>query len=116
MQRTSYSAAAVIVALLFASATAFAAPPQVGLGVTVGGAGVGKANQIWDETVFHLGACGDVIFGRDGSTGFGACVGYFAAAAAPPSQRHAAASTGSSAPPKRLQSVATTSSGGITSS
>ena len=71
MQRSSCSAAAIAVALLFASAPALAAPPQVGVGVTVGAAGVGKSSRIWDETVLHLGARGDVMFGRDGSNGFG---------------------------------------------
>ena len=71
MQRSSCSAAAIAVALLFSSAPALAAPPQVGVGVTVGAAGVGKSSRIWDETVLHLGARGDVMFGRDGSNGFG---------------------------------------------
>lgn len=52
--------------------SASASPPQVGLGVTVGAAGVAKDSRVWDDTVFHLGAHGDVLFGRNGSTGFGA--------------------------------------------
>ncbi len=55
---------------LFASARAEAGPPQFGLGFTVGAAGVGKHHAIWDDTVFHLGARGDMMF-RNGSTTFG---------------------------------------------
>lgn len=43
----------------------------MGIGITVGAAGVGKDQRVWDETVFHLGARGDVLFGRNGSNGFG---------------------------------------------
>jgi hypothetical protein len=57
--------------LTFASARAFAAPPQLGIGVTAGAAGVGKSNRLWDQTVFHLGARGDVMFGRNGCNDFG---------------------------------------------
>ncbi len=57
-------------ALFFASAQALAGPPQFGVGVTVGAAGVGKDHAIWDDTVFHLGARGDVMF-RNGSRTFG---------------------------------------------
>lgn len=60
------------VALCLVSASASASPPQVALGFTVGAAGVAKDQRLWDETVFHLGARGDVMFGRDGSKGFGA--------------------------------------------
>lgn len=52
-------------------AAALADPPQVGVGITVGAAGVGKDERVWDETVFHLGARGDVLFGRNGSNGLG---------------------------------------------
>lgn len=63
--------APAVALLLSASAPAQAAPPQVGIGFTVGAAGVAKEGRLWDETVFHLGARGDVMFGRDGSSGFG---------------------------------------------
>ena len=63
---------AVLAALLFASRGAAAEPPQFGLGVTVGAAGVGPQSHPWDATLFHLGARGDALFGRGGSTGFGA--------------------------------------------
>lgn len=56
---------------MLAGRPAAAGPPQVGVGVTVGAAGVGTEQRLWDETVFHLGARGDVLFGRDGSNGFG---------------------------------------------
>lgn len=59
-------------AALSASRPAAGAPPQIGVGITVGAAGVGKDQRLWDDTVFHLGARGDVLFGRDGSNGFGA--------------------------------------------
>jgi len=62
--------AVALAALVFASARADAGPPQFGVGVTVGAAGVGKHQAIWDETVFHLGARGDVMF-RNGSRTFG---------------------------------------------
>jgi hypothetical protein len=62
---------AVFASMIVASTSARAAPPQFGLGVTVGAAGVGKHHEVWDETVFHLGARGDMMFGRGGSTGFG---------------------------------------------
>lgn len=63
--------APAVALLLSASTLAQAAPPQVGIGFTVGAAGVAKEGRLWDETVFHLGARGDVMFGRDGSNGFG---------------------------------------------
>jgi hypothetical protein len=63
-------AVALAVAIGF-GAPAFAAPPQLGVGITVGAAGVAKDQRVWDETVFHLGARGDLLFGRDGSNGFG---------------------------------------------
>jgi hypothetical protein len=61
----------LLAAFLGSAAPALAAPPQVGVGITVGAAGVAKDQRLWDETVFHLGARGDVLFGRDGSNGFG---------------------------------------------
>ncbi|MEZ4297915.1 MAG: hypothetical protein R3B70_23365 [Polyangiaceae bacterium] len=61
----------IALAAAFSSARASAGPPQVGVGLTVGAAGVGKDSRLWDETVMHVGARGDVLFGRDGSNGFG---------------------------------------------
>lgn len=58
-------------ALFGMSSRAEAAPPQIGVGITAGLAGVAKEGRLWDETVLHLGARGDVLFGRDGSNGFG---------------------------------------------
>jgi hypothetical protein len=77
VRRSSCSAARALtlapaVALLVSSAPTLAGPPQVGIGFTVGAAGVAREGRLWDETVFHLGARGDVMFGRDGSKGFGA--------------------------------------------
>ncbi len=57
--------------VLFLSQPALSAGPQVGVGITVGAAGVAQEGRLWDETVFHLGARGDLLFGRDGSKGFG---------------------------------------------
>ena len=71
MSRVLAGATAASVALLLASPGSAGGPPQFGLGVTVGAAGVGPQAHLWDETVFHLGARGDVLFGRGGSTGFG---------------------------------------------
>jgi hypothetical protein len=59
------------VALLSSSPPALAAPPQVAVGFTVGAAGVGSERELWQNTVFHLGARGDVLFGRNGSNSFG---------------------------------------------
>ena len=42
--------------MIFAGPEAAAAPPQIGVGFTVGAAGIGKHHEVWDETVFHLGA------------------------------------------------------------
>jgi hypothetical protein len=47
------------------------ADPQGTVGLTVGAAGVGLDRAVWDTTVFHLGARGDVLFGRDGNDDFG---------------------------------------------
>jgi hypothetical protein len=58
-------------AISCASAPAFATSPQLGVGVTVGAAGVGQQGHIWDHTVMHLGARGDVMFGRNGPGTFG---------------------------------------------
>lgn len=66
------TAALAAALVFFASGAALAAPPQFGVGVTAGAAGVGKSGRLWDETVLHLGARGDVMFGRDGCNDFGA--------------------------------------------
>jgi hypothetical protein len=71
VRTSSCFAAALLALLLLMSPKALAAPPQFGVGVTVGAAGVGKSSRLWDETVFHLGARGDVLFGRDGCNDFG---------------------------------------------
>src|SRR5690349_10719795 len=74
MSLVTSSRAVSFVAVLICSLTsarASAAPPNVGAGITVGLAGVAKDQRVWDETVFHLGARADVMFGRNGSNGFG---------------------------------------------
>ncbi|MFO0586294.1 MAG: hypothetical protein U0441_02080 [Polyangiaceae bacterium] len=58
-------------AILFVSSGARAEAPQFGVGFTVGAAGVGRQDKPWQETMFHLGARGDMLFGRNGSNGFG---------------------------------------------
>lgn len=47
------------------------AEPQGTAALTVGVAGTGDDRAIWDETVFHLGGRGDVLFGRAANTDFG---------------------------------------------
>jgi hypothetical protein len=47
------------------------AEPQATAGLTIGAAGAGKDRQIWDETLFHLGVRGDVLFGRSKASDFG---------------------------------------------
>lgn len=64
-------AAALCAAICFGGSAARADSPQFGVGFTVGAAGVGRFNKPWDETMFHLGARGDMLFGRNGSNGFG---------------------------------------------
>jgi hypothetical protein len=61
-------------ALLLGSLTPRAAhaEPQGTAGLTVGVAGVGEERAFWDDTAFHLGARGDVLFGRDQNADFGA--------------------------------------------
>lgn len=65
--------------VVFAVALAFVArapdaraDPQGTGALTIGLAGTGEERKIWDDTVFHLGARGDVLFGRDGNDDFGA--------------------------------------------
>ncbi|MRG94573.1 hypothetical protein [Polyangium spumosum] len=47
------------------------AEPQGTAGLTIGVAGRGFDRRIWDQTVFHLGLRGDVLFGRSKVTDFG---------------------------------------------
>lgn len=55
------------VALFPASAQA---EPQGTVGLTLGVAGVGEQHKYWDDTVFHLGLRGDVLFGRSKASDF----------------------------------------------
>jgi len=48
------------------------ADPQGNAALTLGAASVGAEGEFWDHAEFHLGARGDVLFGRSGSTDFGA--------------------------------------------
>ena len=48
------------------------AEPQGTVGLTIGAAGRGFNRRLWDETAFHLGLRGDVLFGRSKSGDFGA--------------------------------------------
>lgn len=59
-----------ISALLFSTRGADAAP-QGTAGLTIGAAGTAREHRYWDETLFHLGARGDVLFGRDRNSNFG---------------------------------------------
>jgi hypothetical protein len=47
------------------------ADPQGTAALTIGVAGVGLERRVWDETAFHLGAHGDVLFGRESNADFG---------------------------------------------
>lgn len=47
------------------------ADPQTTVGLTIGAAGRGNDRRIWDQTVFHLGLRGDVLFGRSNPHTFG---------------------------------------------
>jgi hypothetical protein len=46
------------------------ADPQSSVALTIGAAGVGEKHDFWDKTVFHLGAHGDVLFGRSAPNDF----------------------------------------------
>ena len=48
------------------------AEPQGTAGLTIGVAGAGLDRSYWDETDFHLGLRGDVLFGRERASDFGA--------------------------------------------
>lgn len=47
------------------------AEPQANASMTIGGAGVGQEGRFWDHPEFHLGARGDVLFGRDSASELG---------------------------------------------
>jgi hypothetical protein len=47
------------------------AEPQANLGLTLGAAGRGYDHEPWQETAFHMGLRGDVLFLREASTDFG---------------------------------------------
>jgi len=47
------------------------AEPQGTAGLTIGVAGRGYHERIWDETAFHLGLRGDVLFARESVRDFG---------------------------------------------
>jgi hypothetical protein len=55
----------------FLAPSAARAEPQATAGLTIGAAGVGLNRQVWDDTVFHMGLRGDVLFGRGSPTDFG---------------------------------------------
>ncbi len=69
--RRGLVAATVLAGLLGVGGEA-RAEPQGTAGLTIGAAGRGLDRKIWDETVFHLGLRGDVLFGRSKVTDFGA--------------------------------------------
>lgn len=60
-----------VVAVLVASPTLANADPQVNAGVNLGIAGRGFYREFWEETEFHLGLRGDVLFGRNNTRQFG---------------------------------------------
>jgi hypothetical protein len=47
------------------------AEPQANLGLTLGAAGRAYDHELWQETAFHMGLRGDVLFLREASTDFG---------------------------------------------
>lgn len=47
------------------------AAPQGTAGLTIGAAGTALDHRYWDKTLFHLGARGDVLFGRERNSDFG---------------------------------------------
>jgi hypothetical protein len=63
-------ALAVSMGLSFATSQALA-EPQTTVGLTIGAAGRGVEHKVWDQTVFHLGLRGDILFGRSNATTFG---------------------------------------------
>jgi hypothetical protein len=59
---------ALVLALFAPSAHA---EPQASVGLTLGLAGAGGAHKFWQQTDFHLGLHGDVLFGRSNTRDFG---------------------------------------------
>jgi len=66
-----FSAALLAIAALSTIAANAQAEPQGTAGLTIGVAGRGYEREIWDETAFHLGVRGDVLFARSGARDFG---------------------------------------------
>ncbi|MDI3291078.1 hypothetical protein [Polyangium sp. 15x6] len=75
MQRFGLAGRAFVGGAVLAGCLAFGsearAEPQGTVGLTIGAAGRGLDRKIWDQTVFHLGLRGDVLFGRSKVTDFG---------------------------------------------
>jgi hypothetical protein len=63
--RTLAARAAAAIAVLLLSRAALA-DPQGTAALTIGVAGVGADRAFWQDTAFHLGGRGDVLFGRSG--------------------------------------------------
>lgn len=64
-------AACVVLVLAVLSSGSAHAEPQANAAVTAGLAGRGDASELWQDSRFHLGARGDVLFGRTGNEDFG---------------------------------------------
>jgi hypothetical protein len=64
-------AAASFAALTLPSWRAARAEPQGNAALTIGVAGRGYDREIWDETAFHLGLHGDLMFFREDTRDFG---------------------------------------------
>ena len=47
------------------------AEPQTTAAITIGAAGRATQHTFWNETVFHMGVRGDVLFGRSNASSFG---------------------------------------------
>ncbi len=67
VHRCARLCAAVIASIgtLMVGANDAKAEPQWSSALTMGGAGVGTEGRFWDGSAFHLGARGDVLFGRE---------------------------------------------------
>lgn len=63
--------AACVAAAVLAAPEAARAEPQGNVGLDIGLAGRGYKRELWEETVFHLGLRGDVLFARDAVNDFG---------------------------------------------
>lgn len=63
--------AGVFVLAFVACAREAKADPQTSFGLTVGAAGRGYERELWDETAFHLGLRGDLLFARNAESDFG---------------------------------------------